>query len=158
MEAVAHTLIIGFGNTLRGDDAAGIHAAERFRETEGVDVLTAHQLLPELAESIARYDHVLLLDAGAGTTAVYLEEIRESAPPAAFTPHVSSPSTLLALCRTLYQRTPRRMVLVTIPAVSFEFGESLSPVTEAGISSCVSVVWDELRRFSGGTGEAPDTH
>ena len=42
-------LVIGYGNTLRSDDGAGVVAAERLAEAIGsrATVLTRHQLLPD---------------------------------------------------------------------------------------------------------------
>ena len=34
-------IVVGVGNALRGDDAAGLHAAARLRATPGVRVLDA---------------------------------------------------------------------------------------------------------------------
>ena len=51
-----HTLIIGYGNPLRGDDAAGYVAAELLRERifdPQVETVSEQQLLPEMMQSIA---------------------------------------------------------------------------------------------------------
>ncbi len=78
------TLVIGYGNTLRGDDGAGICAAERAaRRFPGVDILTVHELQPELAETMCRYHDVIFLDAameGSGIRADIIEPATD--PPA----------------------------------------------------------------------------
>ena len=59
-------LVIGYGNPLRGDDGIGRHAAELLAgdpPLDGAEVLTSHQLVPELAEDISRASLVVLIDA-----------------------------------------------------------------------------------------------
>jgi len=48
----ARVLVIGYGNTLRGDDGLGQRAAEALAQRalpDGVEVLSCHQLTIELA-------------------------------------------------------------------------------------------------------------
>ena len=64
------TLIIGYGNPMRGDDAIGCHAArqleQHFWNDPDVEVIAAQQLIPEMAEDISLRDFVLFLDASFG--------------------------------------------------------------------------------------------
>ena len=51
-----NTLIIGYGNPLRGDDGVGQAVARAFEAEaaiEGAEVVSCRQLTPELAESFA---------------------------------------------------------------------------------------------------------
>ena len=61
------TLIIGYGNLLRGDDAVGCHAAheleQHYRDDPEVEVIATQQLTPEMAEDVSRCGFVLFLDA-----------------------------------------------------------------------------------------------
>src|SRR5580704_15594719 len=50
------TLVIGYGNPLRSDDALGWHASRLLAQAlagQEVDVITCHQLTPELAEPLS---------------------------------------------------------------------------------------------------------
>lgn len=61
-------LIIGYGNPLRGDDRLGWVVAAQLGEQLGEQhgtVRTLHQLVPELAEELARYDVAMFVDASA---------------------------------------------------------------------------------------------
>jgi hydrogenase maturation protease len=61
-----NTLVIGFGNPLRGDDGAGWRAAELIAadlRARGVTVVGRHQLTLELAEDVSEADIVMLVDA-----------------------------------------------------------------------------------------------
>jgi hydrogenase maturation protease len=59
------TLVIGYGNDLRGDDAVGPLAATVVAawDMPGVQVLAVHQLMPELAETLVAADLAIFVDA-----------------------------------------------------------------------------------------------
>lgn len=122
------TLTIGYGNPLRGDDGLGPFVAEaiRRRKGQGVRVVVAQQLLPELAEELAAADSAVFVDACASGQDV---EVREMAVggggPAACT-HAANPASLLALAAALYGRAPRAWI-VSIRGERFDLGEGLSP-------------------------------
>ncbi|RPH35826.1 hydrogenase maturation protease [bacterium] len=141
-----HTLLIGYGNTLRGDDGAGICAAERASgRFPGVDILTVHELQPELAETMSRYADVIFLDAaveGSGIRVVTLEPAADSRPDGS---HAHSPATLLSLCHSLYGRVPGRSLLIAIPGRTFEFGENLSPFTEEMVEQAIEEIGHSIR-------------
>jgi hydrogenase maturation protease len=143
---MSRLLIIGYGNTLRGDDGAGIRAAElvaqRFPEAACV---CTHQLLPELAEQIAASDIVVFLDAEADITR---PRVQTAAPaqnqPLAQT-HFTSPQSLMQLSAELYQRIPSYAIIAGIPAAHFEFSESFSAATEEALHETVEIVSSLLR-------------
>src|SRR5579864_2493011 len=56
------TLIVGYGNSLRGDDAVGLLAAGRLAGC-GYDAVAVPQLLPELAARMAAARRVIFIDA-----------------------------------------------------------------------------------------------
>lgn len=64
-------IIVGFGNTLRGDDGLGqaVAAVLAAAPPEGADVLACHQLTPELAEQLAAAALAVFVDAAAGAPA-----------------------------------------------------------------------------------------
>ena len=125
---MSRVLLIGYGNTLRGDDALGPMALERLRTRLGdAEFLSCHQLTPELAERVAACDLALFVDATSdgdpGTVDVKLLS-PESEDASSLTHHVQ-PAALLALARTLYGRVPRAM-LITGAGANFESIEGLS--------------------------------
>jgi hydrogenase maturation protease len=60
-----NTLVIGYGNSLRGDDGVGPLVAEQVAEWNLPDVrsLSVHQLTPELASEMALAKTVIFIDA-----------------------------------------------------------------------------------------------
>lgn len=134
-------LVIGYGNTLRGDDAAGIRAAEliakRFAEVECVLV---HQLMPELAEQISGCDIVIFIDADVNVTQPVIKSIRPGIEENQPRSHFISPESLLRLSQQLYQRIPQKAYVIGIPASQFEFSEELSETTKKAVEESVILI------------------
>lgn len=134
-------LIVGYGNTLRGDDAFGWRTAERLRaeiRDPEVEVITLHQLAPELMEPISRAQLAIFIDAAVSAS---------TQPPrtgSAFTHHVT-PQALVEGARSLYGRAAEPVVLTTAGA-NFEFGEKMSPAVERAVQETVEKVMAILRR------------
>lgn len=135
-------LLVGYGNTLRSDDGAGVRAAEELhRRLPGSDLLLRQELQLELAETMAAYDDVFFLDAsGTGSREVELSPVTPEETVLNTGSHTCTPGALLALCRSLYGRQPARATLVTIPAETFAFGETLSPLSRRMVAACVERV------------------
>ncbi len=137
-------LVIGYGNTLRGDDGAGVRAAEHLgRLHPSWTVLTMQELSPEVAEAVARAAAVLFIDASARATGLELSAVLPDGAPGAWS-HALSPASVLTLARTLYGRAPDRSFLLELAASSFAFSESLSPATEALMDECARKVQELL--------------
>ena len=118
-------LVIGYGNELRGDDAAGPRAARAVAawQLPGVEGVAAHQLTPELAERIGEAERVVFVDAGQDD--VVLTRPIGPGQAARVPGHTGEPRELLALAEALYGRCPEAW-LVTVPAPELGFGEGLS--------------------------------
>ncbi len=144
-------LVIGYGNTLRGDDGLGPRAAEELESRwagRGLAHLFCLQLTPELAMDLAEVDAVLFLDASCDLSPGEVD-CREVTPPLAdgtarsFTHHMK-PDTLLGLCRDLFGHSPRAW-LVTAGAADFDGGEKLTPTAEAALPRMVARAEEILR-------------
>jgi hydrogenase maturation protease len=146
---VAEILVLGYGNELRGDDAAGPRAVAMIEglNLPGVRTLVVQQLTPDLSEALSQARAVVFVDASLAQpgeeTVVSAIEPSAGSP---LRPHVSDPRDLLALARTLYGRCPPAL-LVAIPARAFEFGAPLSPVTARGVTAAVAQVRDLANRL-----------
>ncbi len=132
MSGDPRVLLIGYGNVLRGDDALGPMAVERLRSVltgsaTDVELLSCHQLAPELAEQLAHCKLALFVDAvdcGEPGTVRVQQLSPEAGDANSFTHHVQ-PASLLALARELYGRAPEAL-LVTGSGATFDGRESLS--------------------------------
>ena len=129
------TLVVGYGNRLRRDDAVGPMAAEAVgrRHLPGVIAIETHQLLPELAEPIASARVVIFVDAlvAEGSLDTRVTPIGPSDSPSPIG-HLGDPRGLLALARDVFGRAPVAW-LVTVPATDLSMGEGLSPAAESGL-------------------------
>jgi hydrogenase maturation protease len=143
------TLIIGYGNPLRGDDGFGWHAARTLSRTlagRGMEVVACHQLTPELAEPLSQSDLAVFIDADARGTPgrIHRRVVHPEAPSGCGFSHSSTPSGLLADAQNLYGARPRG-VAITVSAETFAFGETLSPVVAAALARVV----EQVRRLVG---------
>ncbi|MCL0094993.1 hydrogenase maturation protease [Dehalococcoidia bacterium] len=154
------TLVIGFGNVHRRDDGAGLAVLNALRKEVGrppldaeddgfddlgheIDTILLHQLVPELAETVAPYDLVIFVDAHVGRCAIIPELLREEEVIArcktTIVPHQLHPGMVLALAHQLFG-SHARGVLLSIRGYDFDFGEGLSPQTAALVPSAVNRV------------------
>jgi hydrogenase maturation protease len=144
----AKTLVIGFGNSVRGDDGVGVMAAEAVASwgLENVRAVAVPQLVPELAQVLATVDFAVFLDACLGDQAATASccLIDESEPEGKLIScHVIGPVALLRLGRYTYGSAPRSW-LITIPAVDMRVGDRLSITAERGLSEALSLTRELL--------------
>jgi hydrogenase maturation protease len=147
--------VIGYGNDLRGDDAAGPRVAELIdaRALPNVRAIAARQLTPDLAEQLARADMAVFVDAYAVISEAVDAEVAtqprriEPAAGRAALRHSSDPRELLALALTLYGHAPPAW-LIAVPALTFDLGAPLSPTAEQGILAAVRRIGDLLTSAS----------
>jgi hydrogenase maturation protease len=133
-------LVIGYGNELLGDDAAGPRtAAALARENRAhVRSLSVPQLTPELAEPVGRCRRVIFIDTTANPAqhSVQLRPV-EPATHSVGIGHASRPAELLALALALYGRCPSAW-MITLPGSQFAPGTSLSPLAELGVADALA--------------------
>lgn len=127
---VSGILIIAYGNTLRGDDAVGLHAAReldrQFHDDPEIDIIACQELTPEMADDISGSELVIFLDASCGEEpgTVRCKHIAPINGPGGLTHHLD-PQTLMAAAEQLYGETPKA-VCVTLAGWSFEVSNRLS--------------------------------
>lgn len=137
------TLVIGYGNPLRGDDGAGLEAVRRLEASalNGVTCRTLHQLAPEVIEDALGFDRVLLVDAAVGGPDVRLSRVAddERAATAAPATHGLSPAVLWRLAQVLHGREMDLWVC-TLRADGFALGAPISPACAARIEAAVQQI------------------
>jgi len=138
------TLIIGYGNPLRSDDAIGWHASRLLAQAlvgQDAEVITCHQLTPELAEPLSQCRRAVFIDADAEGKPgeIHRRPARPQASTSSAFTHTCTPSGLLSSAQQLYGRRPQAIV-ITVTAQSFEFGDALSPVVAAALPLVVNQV------------------
>ncbi|MEP7287833.1 MAG: hydrogenase maturation protease [Chloroflexota bacterium] len=144
-------LVIGYGNSLCGDDGIGPYVVEwlaangatlengaTVEHVEAVEYLVLRQLTPELIESISFAQTVIFIDAALGNRPgeFFLRELSPAIPynkeaPGAFS-HFASPINLLETAESLYGRRPIAY-LYSITGLNFDLGSSFSAPVEAAL-------------------------
>jgi hydrogenase maturation protease len=135
-DKMPRTLIIGYGNPLRGDDAVGLLAAERIP-----GALALHQLTPELMDPISQAERVIFLDATARGEAgtIHRRKVGQAVSPASTFTHQAAPEALLAGARLLFGHAPDAW-LFTVSGANFELSGDLSAPVAKALDRLVEVV------------------
>lgn len=134
-------LVIGYGNTLRGDDGAGYRVAEQVEtwNVPGVRAIACHQLTPELAAEIVECDRVIFVDAALPETYTVVSVESLQPDPTPLETHFSTPAGLLQLAQQLFNHCPEAYQ-VLIPTHSMEFTESLSALTQTALKTALQEI------------------
>ncbi|HWE83650.1 MAG TPA: hydrogenase maturation protease [Terracidiphilus sp.] len=146
-------LILGCGNTLRGDDGVGpllcAWAEERFAGEPGVRAMASHQWSPEMAEDVAAADTVLFVDCSLDQAPgqVLLRELTAVPLKPGLVTHHLGAAELLRVAQDLYGAQPRRACLLTIGAGSIELGEELSPSIRAALPDAQALLELTVRQL-----------
>lgn len=150
----AATLIFGWGNPSRGDDALGPRFVELFEQLAArhsewgdIDFLTDFQLQVEHALDLQGRERVLFVDASADKAqACSLIEVKPRLD-ATFTSHAMSPQAVLQVYRDIEDCAPPPCWLLSIPGVAFELGEALSPSAQHNLATALELTaaWIEYR-------------
>ena len=129
----APTLIFGWGNPSRGDDALGPRFIELFEQLAArhpewgvVDFLTDFQLQVEHALDLQGRQRVLFVDASMNKTETCSLTVVEPHLDATFTSHAMSPQAVLQVFADIEDCAPPPCWLLSIPGTSFELGDPLS--------------------------------
>jgi hydrogenase maturation protease len=130
-------LIIGYGSSLRGDDRAGLVAAEELA-SRGFHALAVPQLTPELASAIAEVQRVIFIDASADVAPgeVSVEPIELNPSIARPFEHHASPAAILRLAADCYGWKGEAF-LIAIGCQNFDLSEDLSEPAKQGIKAAV---------------------
>lgn len=135
----APVLVIGVGNDLRGDDAAGLEVVREVGRwaRPGVRAIERRLLTPELVEDLRAVASVVLVDAALGVDNVRFERVTEADSGHCLSHGFTLPG-LLALARGLYGAAPGAWTLA-IPAVEFEVGTEVSATCRGGIAGALRI-------------------
>jgi hydrogenase maturation protease len=151
------TLVIGFGNTLRGDDGVGPRIARAVARwgCPDVEAIAAHQLTPELAARVTEADSVIFVDARiAESGGEQCEAIKiDSSGATAEVGHTCSPALLLILALRAFGREPPAH-LITVPAFDLNLGEGLSAATRGVMRTALRLIAAHLPRDHHATSES----
>lgn len=151
----APTLIIGYGNPSRGDDALGPLALELIArriaqwdaglltgqpEWGQIELLTDFQLQIELVTDMAGRERVIFIDADVSLSQPFcftsLQEPRASVG----TSHALEPASLLAVYRHYYACTAPPAFLLAIRGYEFELGAPVSAQARRNLDAAIAML------------------
>ena len=138
---MSKVLIIGYGNTLRGDDAAGVRAAELIAKiilNSNIFICTSLSL--NWRNKSAECDIVFFIDAQKDIIQLNVQLVVPGIK--ADQPHIPilSHRNLFFHLAAVVRAIPSKAYIIGIPASEFEFSEELSAKTELAIHQCVAIV------------------
>lgn len=159
-------IILGYGNPDRGDDGVAYYLLNElirkystrkedlsdFQEagildlSPEIDLWYNLQLIPEVSQDLANYEHAIFLDAH--TTEIpepiLVKEILPGYKNSPFTHHLT-PGSCLDLAEKLYQHAPLA-TLVTVRGYSFEFSRELSTETKILAEQALQIIDDLIQK------------
>ncbi len=145
-------VIIGIGNEFRGDDGAGLVAAESLKAENlaGVEIKCQSGEGAILLESWQGYSTAIVIDAargGAVPGTIHRFEINEQPLPRnmfnSCSSHAFSLVESIEMGKML-NRLPAKLIVYGIEGKSFGMGIGLSPEIQAAISNLIKLIKDEL--------------
>jgi hydrogenase maturation protease len=145
-------LLHAYGNPGRGDDGLGnefIKEIERWLAENNLDVVTtdsSYQLNIEDASIIAEFDIVIFIDATRAEIESHSFTQIQPQATQTFTTHSISPSSLFALCKELYTRSPL-VYLLQIKGYQWEFGVGLSVQAKENLEHALKFSFDLISDF-----------
>ncbi len=143
-------LVIGYGNTARGDDGIAPVFMERLNEMHlpGVETRVDFQLQVEYAMELGDYRQLVFVDASMDTPAPFSYAPLTTDAERYFDTHSLSPAALVLLAETLFgARTPAS--ILAIRGYTFQpFVEGLSSRAEGNVSQALAFLANAI---NGGT-------
>ncbi len=159
-------IILGYGNPDRGDDGVAYHLLNElirkysarkedltdFQEagildlTPEIDLWYNLQLIPEISQDLANYEHAIFLDAHTAEIPepIFVKEITPGYKNSPFTHHLT-PGSCLELAERLYQHAPHA-TLVTVRGYSFDFSRELSVETKKLAEQALNTIIEMIEK------------
>ena len=149
--------VVGIGQTLRGDDAAGPEAVQLWQKTfpataSNPRLRVQHADMPglELIDLLAKADSVLLVDAvrsGAAPGKLHLVTPQQVAPgnSALGSSHGWGVAETLALAQELHYPLPAQIMILGIEAASFQMGTPLSKAVADSLIKAAEMIEDRVQ-------------
>ena len=135
------TLIFGWGNPSRGDDALGPLLVERIEALRlpGVECLTDFQLQVEHALDLENRRRILFVDASIDAAPPFAVTPLAPARDASFTTHAMTPEAVMQVYVELHDEDPPPCALLAIRGERFELGQPPAAAAMAGLDA--ALIW-----------------
>lgn len=142
-------LIVGVGNTLRGDDGAGQRVIDLIRARGNIraELRAVHQLHVELLEDVLSYKTVIVVDAALDQREVTLRRVTSADSSRLSSSHHLGLEKFLVLSRTVYGRDVDLWVC-SVPGRDFDMKEGLTPETERFSRQAADRIVDHVKGWT----------
>lgn len=144
-------LVIGYGNSLAGDDAVGFYTVKELSGSSlphEITVKYIHQLMPEHSSEFTEYDTIIFIDAEESEIPgeirhreIHTSDLKDTAAAA----HEFTLDTILLMGYWLYGKMPE-IHLITVTGSNFTTGESMSPAVQKSIPGVIDAVFSVIKR------------
>lgn len=139
-----NTLIVCIGNEIRSDDAVALHLKKEIEKfyIPFVEIISVHQLTPELSEIISKFDKIIFVDASIETLNEPILKrlvVDKTIPNHSLINHGFTPESLVYLTHQLYNKLPEAYLL-SIPVITFDFGIDLHPITKQNLFKALEIL------------------
>lgn len=143
-------IIVGIGNSFRGDDAAGWAVIDGLKETAGsaIELVKLRGDIAELLDIFARHKSVYLVDAcssnGPAGSWQRIDAQQQALPPenTQTSTHGFSVGQAVALAKNLDQ-LPNKLILYAITGDNYSITSTLSPAVAKSIDSVILAILNE---------------
>jgi hydrogenase maturation protease len=152
----SRTLVLGLGNTLLGDEGAGVHVLHALQDLDGpedVEFLDGGTLSFTLAGPIEDHDELIVIDAAQlhaepGTVRVFENEAMDNylGSHTKRSVHEVSLIDLMNIAR-LIDHLPRRRALIGIQPQQIDWSHQPSPAVAAAIPRACKLAMNIIRRW-----------
>jgi hydrogenase maturation protease len=147
----ATTLIIGYGNPSRGDDALGPAAIEAIERLAGehpewgaVEVVTDFQLQIEFVTDLAGRERIVFIDAAASGVEPFAFGPLAAREDASISSHALSPASLLTVYRRFHGEDAPPCFLLGIMGYDFDLGVPLSAKAQCNLDAALVMLEEWL--------------
>lgn len=143
----APTLIIGYGNPSRGDDALGPAAVDAIEglarehpEWGELETVTDFQLQIEFVTDLAGRERIVFIDAAASGAEPFSFGPLQAKQDASISTHALSPASLLSVYRDFHGEDAPPAFLLGIRGYDFDLGVPLSPQAQNNLAAALAMM------------------
>lgn len=139
-------LIVGIGNTIRGDDGIGAFVCGAIEKLslDGVTTMITQQLQTELVNDFLKYNYIVLVDAAVTSDTVLFHPLKKKTAAPVSTSHAADANLLASLAQQLYQKELFIMICA-VKGYNFEIGEQLSAAAKKNADAAISIICNWIK-------------
>jgi hydrogenase maturation protease len=142
-------LVVGIGNTIRGDDGIGCYICQSIEmmNLDAVKTMMVQQLDSNLLEEFIQADLVILTDASVEGDPVRFYSVHEERPSVLSSSHHMSATLLMQMAKQLYQKGIAIMICA-VGGYHFSVSDKLSARAKKNAAKAVIMICDWIKKNS----------